>query len=192
MAAGSGAETIADRLIAKGADVNMKDKAGKSPLYVASAQCQKAVAKLLINHGAEVNARCDTGDTPLHAVASVEFDPFSVANLLLAKDAFVDYRRSSPLKPVLEVDDGGIEWVHGNLAEFLIEKGADVNARNESGDTPLHKAASCGHGYLIEVLLSNGANMDAKNGDGNTPLHLAIEHEQSQVVELLHGHGAEE
>jgi len=59
--------------------------------------------------------------------------------------------------------------------EKLIKSGANVNARNEQGETPLYIAVSDNSVTKIELLLSNGANVNLQNtGDGKTPLHRAV------------------
>ena len=68
--------------------------------------------------------------------------------------------------------------------EFLNE-GADVNAKDNKGNTPLHKAAQKGHLEFIEFLVGKGADVNAKNDDGNTPLHRAAYYGQFQVIKFL-------
>ena len=57
-----------------------------------------------------------------------------------------------------------------DIAEFLIQLGADVHASEASGRTPLHFAANNGHLGVIDVLVRHGARLDAKDGGGMTPL----------------------
>ena len=65
-------------------------------------------------------------------------------------------------------------WVRADLArvERALACGADVNAKNDHGGTPLHYAAYRNdNSAVIEALLEAGADVNAKNDDGNTPLH---------------------
>lgn len=66
---------------------------------------------------------------------------------------------------------------------WLIDKGTDVNARDEFGDTPLHNACQGGRIQLVNLLISNGADVNAVNHKPQTPLHKV-------VVEVLHGKGS--
>lgn len=68
------------------------------------------------------------------------------------------------------------------VAELLITKGADVNAKRKNGSTPLHAQANLGHADVAELLISRGANVNAKNKSGTTPLHQA---KSREVAELL-------
>ena len=69
-----------------------------------------------------------------------------------------------------------IAAARGDLAEVerLLKAGADVNAKNKSGSTPLHVAvASNPSPAVLEVLLKAGADPRAINGDGKTPHAVA-------------------
>ncbi|XP_077209627.1 protein phosphatase 1 regulatory subunit 16A isoform X2 [Paroedura picta] len=60
----------------------------------------------------------------------------------------------------------------GDIAELLLEAGADANACDSELWTPLHAAATCGHLPLVELLIDKGANLLAVNSDGNMPYDL--------------------
>ncbi|HQP04983.1 MAG TPA: ankyrin repeat domain-containing protein, partial [Bacteroidales bacterium] len=61
------------------------------------------------------------------------------------------------------------------IAQLLIEKGANVNARNEYGETPLHFASKEGSFEIAQLLIERGANVNAKAKYSHTPLHYASE-----------------
>ena len=80
----------------------------------------------------------------------------------------------------------------GNVkpAKEAIEDGADVNAKNVDGWSPLHRAASWGHKEIAELLIAKGADVNAKAAGGWAPLHLAAYKGQNEIVELLIAKGA--
>ena len=81
---------------------------------------------------------------------------------------------------------GNIEAVRQHLAA-----GADVNAKDAWGGTPLHYAASGGHKEIVELLIAKGAAVNAKRSDGGTPLDWAEETGfNKETADLLRKHGA--
>ncbi len=100
----------------------------------------------------------------------------------------------------LLLSTGMIPWygIHeaaesGNTRQVkqFIDKGAEVNSRNEDGDTTLHLAALYDSKKMIELLIANGAVVDAKNNIGETPLHNAAWAGETTTVGALLEHGAD-
>ncbi|XP_013391239.1 ankyrin repeat domain-containing protein 50 [Lingula anatina] len=77
------------------------------------------------------------------------------------------------------------------MVKLLLDSGAEVNAGNRYGRTPLHEAAQAGHKDMVELLLERGADPNITNEDGSTPLHLAACKGHEDNVKLLLDHGAD-
>ena len=73
------------------------------------------------------------------------------------------------------------------IFEYLVSAGADVNATNQSGLTPLHEAARWNWNIeVVKFLVSKGANVYARDNTGKTPLDYAKERERNHaIVEYL-------
>ena len=85
--------------------------------------------------------------------------------------------------------------IEGNtdmVRSLLSSPGADVNATNERGSTPLLEAARYGHDDVTRVLIAAGADIKAKDNDGKTALMLAVQGNHDEVVRVLKQAGAAE
>jgi len=81
---------------------------------------------------------------------------------------------------------GNIEAVKQHIAA-----GADVNAKSDSGGTPLGGAAHRGHKKAAELLIAKGADVNAKDSKGRTSLHHAAFRGRKEIAELLITKGAD-
>jgi ankyrin repeat protein len=165
---------VAELLLANGANVNARDNGGYTPLHWAANECSIDVTKLLLANKAEVSAKAKDGYTPLHFAAQM-FSYKQVAELLLAKGAEVNARNADgetplhvvvrePLKMIgLGSVIGGdlkfmLEGGNTSVVELLMDKGADVNAKDNNGKTPLREALNHGFKDIAKLLHQHGGH----------------------------------
>ena len=77
------------------------------------------------------------------------------------------------------------------MAELLIQYGADVNARTPEGYMPIHEFASRDSNGALELLISKGIDVNTKDNWGDTPLHHASITGNIEAAKILLSHGAE-
>jgi len=107
--------------------------------------------------------------------------------LFLGSFSLVDPVLASPIHEAAVAGD--VE-----LVEMLIENGADVDARDVHGYTPLILAIQAGHTDIAKVLVTHGADVNARaasaGGEDGAPLYLSIILGHGLTEALLRGHGA--
>ena len=81
---------------------------------------------------------------------------------------------------------------HLDICRLLIDKGAQVTAKDKNGNTPLHCAAYQGHVEIVRLLCDHGADVEARDIRGLTPLHYAACYAHISIVkELIEERNAE-
>ncbi len=85
------------------------------------------------------------------------------------------------------------DWEEMDMSKIqdLIKMGADVEAKDERGRTPLHWASFWNHIETAKLLLERGADLEAKTNSGMTPLHWASYKDNIELAKLLLDAGAD-
>mgnify|MGYP001777915515 CR=1 FL=1 len=131
----------AEFFLERGADVNGTCINGASMLGFAAEQHFSEICRLLVKRGADVDSRSQDGKTPLmHALNNTDYDSTSSVRRLSGKSV-----------------DGKAE--RKKVAEFLFEKGADVNARSKDGFTALSFAMIRQDAEMARWLIEKGAKL---------------------------------
>jgi ankyrin repeat protein len=101
---------------------------------------------------------------------------------LIAAGAPVDARDDLGSTPLLDAAWAG----KAEIADFLIQHGADVNAHHrEAGSTPLQYAVLTGRPDMVSLLLKSGARTAGRYRDGQSVLHIAAARGSAPIVALL-------
>jgi cytohesin len=168
-----GSSQVVQVLLEHGADIEAKDNDDKTPLHWASIMDSSQVVKGFLENGADIEAK-DTGNgfTPLHWACFRGH--VAVVIELLGHGAGIDANNDS-------------EGATSTLSKRK-RRGADTEARDNDGETPLHKASYKGCMFIVKALLSGGANIIAANNAGLLPIHQAMASENSEVAKYLLQH----
>ncbi len=141
---------IVKLLLENKANVTIKDRTGKTPLFWALGHTD--VVEMLIQNGADVNLHDNNGETPLLSASLGKLT--DTISLLLSNRADVNAAnpntRYTPLHWAVIVR-------HEPTVALLIQHGADVNAKDAWGRTPLTAIINSGSTNIIELLRSHGA-----------------------------------
>jgi len=123
----------------------------------------------------EISHYLYAGDTALH-MAAAAFSR-SAAELLVQCGAACRARNRRGAEPLHYAADAH-RWPPSgqkDVIEYLLAVGADPNALDKSGVSPLHRAVRTRTSEAVRALLAGGAHVGLRNKSGSTPLHLAVQ-----------------
>lgn len=182
---------IVKLLLNRGAKVKIEGKPLPSNLLTIPIMSSDIeLIELLLDKGA-LNLTDITGKTPLN-VALEQKDRENIVQLLLDKGADVNSALFYVLKKMDELSNFSYDHTkYLSMIKFLLQHGADVNAKFGKKITLLMIAAEYGDEELAEFLLSHGADVNEKNDNDYTALMYAVFYGKSpRIVQLLLEKGA--
>ena len=171
------------RLLECGADILAQDKHGDSVLHDAVYKNNYEMIKLLLEKGANVDSKDNKESTPLHEAVKRETKS-EIIDLFIKYNVNLNACTRHSQRPLHFAVRKGF---HIN-AKKLIDSGADIDAVDETKDSPLHDAIKTNNYECAVMLLKEGAKTELRNSpDGNTPLLEAAkrDHKDKDYITLL-------
>ena len=208
-------------LLEYGADIEATDFLGNTPLHYALFSNKNKAVEMLLAKNAPINAVNNYGMTPLHyAINCGNTNAVRLVQSMLRSGAdptIQDFKRETILHlackgcedfPELLQDviiNGGdvnqsnkmgqyplhLTSKEANLTAILIQNGADIEARNYKGLTPLVQAIEGKNQEVVRVLIEAGADINASTYTGWTPLHYAVWTGSTELVQVLIDNGGD-
>ncbi len=206
---------LAELMVSKGAEVDIRNQNGWTPLIWAAIKGRKMAVEFLLEHGASINICNNDGWNAitgayfkkrtdivklLQEKGAVFSSKFSEAALLSAYNNgyldIVNQLLDSGVTPNVVDDDGNslliLSAKKGDLAtsKTLINNGADVNAKSEHGNAVLSVALDSNHLSIAIELIKHGADVNCCSNNSLTPLQVAASIDALEVCKLLIEKGA--
>ena len=173
---------VLEVLIDAGADIEATNNNGMSPLLVASWHGNLRSVELLLKAGAGVCVADNKGRACI-TLAALDGHTETVRTLLCVPE--VDVNQPS---------HQGFTSLHctafanrSDVAQVLIDAGADIEARNIIGSTPLHCACQGGAHEIVQMLVEAGADVCEVDDQGRTCLSIAAQNGHTETVRYLVG-----
>ncbi|MDR0639541.1 MAG: ankyrin repeat domain-containing protein [Spirochaetaceae bacterium] len=171
-------------ILEKRAEVNAQNKEGESALHIAVRNNQADSGALLLESGANIFLANARGETPLFLTFYVRAESQRTAReiRMFMLNPVVMSARDSLGNTVLH---HATMWRIDSVIPAIVERGANTEAVNISGETPLFIAVKANAASTVRALLQAGASLTGRDSLGNTALHTAVRSNAPQAAEAL-------
>ncbi|VTT80701.1 unnamed protein product [Fusarium fujikuroi] len=176
-------------LLSHGFNPNVVTPKGDTALRMAIQARRLDICKMLLESDADPDLTPDKVNTPL--IQAISEGDLDIVKLLIENKATIDKREAPP-------DDGwsrtpmqvAVDWNRPEIVQYLIEKGADPDARDSDGIPVIGSAVSGGHTNIVQWLVDAKADVNVIYHENKiTLLHEACPH--PEIVRILLEHGAD-
>jgi ankyrin repeat protein len=159
-------------------------------LHEIAGQGNVRIVAALLRLGADPNASDGYGQTPLYWVSNA-FPSDSAARAAVVATLVQAGANVNARERVKGCSALHVAARRGNVlvAQALLECGADIEARDKYGDTPLHRAVKCRQAEMVAFLLATGADAQATSKSGQTPQQMARGGRIQQILRASDGEG---
>lgn len=185
VAASNGYAFEIHRLIKLGADPDIPDLIGATPLIYAVANNRKDAVAALLSHDPDLNFFTNLGESPIHIAAKYDF--LEIGEQIIRKGANVDLKDGYGCTPL----HYSSIYDYFYFTDMLIYYNASVNTRSADGTTPLLASVWAGNAEIADLLLQSGANPDISDNNGFTPLMAAAQNGDTIIADLLSRYDAD-
>ncbi|GFN83309.1 protein phosphatase 1 regulatory subunit 12a [Plakobranchus ocellatus] len=166
-------------LVENGADVDVCDNEGWTPLHATASCAFTEIARYLLKHGASVAAVNNDGDLPMDIAENDEMEKL-LKEEMEKQGIDADAARCEEEQRMLE-----------DANQWLREQNVEEVRHPKTGATALHVAAAKGYMKVMSLLLDAGVDVNAEDYDGWTPLHAAAHWGQEEACKLLVEHNCD-
>lgn len=165
-----GHSPVVEYLLKNGADISAQDSSGATALHESVRYGNIDIITLLLNYGANPNARDNIGKTPIMLV--MPRDKTAEVYRIFVR-AHADLNQKDMYGDTVLHTAAMLNATPDTIA-ILMDNGADINARNKEGVTPLAIAIQKGDAVTSKLLSARGADIHTQNTHGQSPLTLAL------------------
>ena len=176
---------IAEMLLDRLADPNVQSDVGMTALMFASMEDRRiGVVKLLIANGNLIDRQNNDGETALMIAANR--GAIKNVGLLIDHGADIhaigyDEERTQFTSVLME----GVIGMKKEVVSLLLERGVDINYRDDNGNTALIWAVTQRDAAIVKILVDNKADVNIINSRGNTALSIAKTNAVYKIIEIL-------
>ena len=173
------------KLLAACNNPNEVDYYYRTPLHYAASKGSVEALSLLLKAGAMIEVQDFNEMFPMSL--AIYGNHLEAVKFLVKSGAKINkpgFRKLTALHMALEKD------LNPQISLHLIQAGANVNAEDEGGSTPLHYAVGIKNIEIVKAMIKAGADLEAEDEQQNTALMIAVAGDDLEMIKLLIGSGA--